>query len=146
MAFFRNDTVNLLNLHYGIHMLAMSGGGAFYEAFLLRAGVPPALVLASIALIVAGRFAIRPLMLMPARRFGLRPLVVAGTMLTALQFPSLAEVHGVGWELFAWCALAILGGQYGAAGVGVAEPIPRAAPRGARPRQRERQRPWHRRR
>jgi hypothetical protein len=109
MAFFRNDAVNLLNLHYAIHALAMSGGGAFFAAFLLRGGVPAEIVLASIALIVAGRFAIRPLMLVPARRFGLRPLVVAGTMLTALQFPLLAEVHGVGWQLFAWCALSSVG-------------------------------------
>jgi DHA1 family inner membrane transport protein len=109
MAFFRNDTVNLLNLHYGIHALAMSGGGAFFTAYLLRAGVPAPIVLASIALIVAGRFAIRPLMLVPARRFGLRPLVVVGTVLTGLQFPLLAEVHGVGWQLFAWCAFASIG-------------------------------------
>ena len=37
MAFFRNDTVNLLNMHYGIHALATAGGGAFFVAFLLRA-------------------------------------------------------------------------------------------------------------
>ena len=30
MAFFRNSTVNLLNLHYGVHALAISGGGAFF--------------------------------------------------------------------------------------------------------------------
>src|SRR5262245_9575153 len=30
MAYFRNTTVNLLNLHYGIHCLALSGGGAFF--------------------------------------------------------------------------------------------------------------------
>jgi hypothetical protein len=65
MAFFRNDTVNLLNLHYGIHALAMSGGGAFFAAFLLRAGVPAPAVLAAIALIVAGRFVIRPLCAAP---------------------------------------------------------------------------------
>ena len=41
MAFFRNSTVNLLNLHYGVHALALSGGGAFFAVFLLRAGVPP---------------------------------------------------------------------------------------------------------
>ena len=40
MAFFRNSTVNLLNLHYGIHALALSGGGAFWGVFLLRAGAP----------------------------------------------------------------------------------------------------------
>ncbi len=109
MAFFRNDTVNLLNLHYGIHALALSGGGAFFTAFLLRAGVPVPVVLAAIALIVAGRFIIRPLILPPAKRWGLRPLVIAGTVMTGLQYPLLAEVHGVGWQLWALCAISSVG-------------------------------------
>jgi MFS transporter, DHA1 family, inner membrane transport protein len=109
MAFFRNETVNLLNLHYGIHALALSGGGAFFLAYLLNAGVPAPAVLASFALILAGRFAIRPFILMPARRWGLKPLVIAGTVLSALQYPLLAEVHGVGWQLLALCAVASLG-------------------------------------
>jgi DHA1 family inner membrane transport protein len=109
MAFFRNNTVNLLNLHYGIHALALSGGGAFFAAFLLRAGVPAPAVLAALALILAGRFAIRPFVLAPARRWGLKPLVIAGTVMAGLQYPVLAEVHGVGWELLALCAVAAMG-------------------------------------
>lgn len=109
MAFFRNDTVNLLNLHYGIHALALSGGGAFYLAFMLEAGVPAPAVLGALALILAGRFVIRPFLLVPARRFGLKPLVIAGTILSALQYPLLAEVHGIGWVLLALCVLASIG-------------------------------------
>jgi MFS transporter, DHA1 family, inner membrane transport protein len=109
MAFFRNDTVNLLNLHYGVHSLALSGGGAFFAAFLLGAGVPAPVVLASFALILAGRFVIRPFVLMPARRWGLKPLVIAGTVLSGFQYPLLAEVHGVGWELLVLCAVSAVG-------------------------------------
>jgi hypothetical protein len=109
MAFFRNDTVNLLNLHYGIHALALAGGGAFYFAFMLAAGVPAPAVLAALALILAGRFALRPLLLVPARRFGLKPLVIAGTVLSSLQYPLLAEVHGVGWPLLLLCAVSSVG-------------------------------------
>ena len=109
MAFFRNDTVNLLNLHYGIHALALAGGGAFYFAFMLEAGVPAPAVLAALALILAGRFALRPLLLVPARRFGLKPLVIAGTVLSSLQYPLLAEVHGVGWPLLLLCAVSSVG-------------------------------------
>ena len=109
MAFFRNDTVNLLNLHYGVHSLALSGGGAFFAAFLLGAGVPAPVVLASLALILAGRFVIRPFVLMPARRWGLKPLVIAGTVLSGFQYPLLAEVHGVGWELLVLCAVSAVG-------------------------------------
>jgi MFS transporter, DHA1 family, inner membrane transport protein len=112
MAFFRNTTVNLLNLHYGIHTLALSGGGAFFSAFLLRGGVPAPAVLAALALILAGRFAIRPLVLVPARRWGLKPLVIAGTVMNGLQYPMLAEVQGIGWELLALCGVAAIGDAF----------------------------------
>lgn len=109
MAFFRNDTVNLLNLHYGIHVLALSGGGAFFAAFLVHAGVPAPAALAALALILAGRFVIRPFVLAPARRWGLKPLVIAGTVMTGLQYPLLAQVHGVGFGLLVLCAVSSVG-------------------------------------
>lgn len=112
MAFFRNTTVNLLNLHYGVHALALSGGGAFFAVFLLRAGVPAHGVLASLAAILIGRFFIRPWVLILGKRYGLKPLVIAGTILTALQYPLLAEVNGVGWPLLALCAVSSLGDTF----------------------------------
>ena len=112
MAFFRNTTINLLNLHYGVHALALSGGGAFFAVFLLRAGVPAPGVLASLAAILIGRFFIRPLVLPLGKRFGLKPLVIAGTILTALQYPLLAEVDGVGWPLFVLCVTSSIGDTF----------------------------------
>ena len=46
MAFFRDRTVNLLNLHYGIQSIALSGGGAFFAVYLIEAGVSVAWALA----------------------------------------------------------------------------------------------------
>jgi MFS transporter len=109
MAYFRNTTVNLLNVHYGIHCLALSGGGAFFLVFLLQSGVPAPGVLAAISSILLGRFVIRPGVLVLARRVGLKPLVIAGTVVTALEYPLLAEVHGVGPALFALCAVSAVG-------------------------------------
>ena len=63
MAYFRNNAINLLNLHYGIHSLALTGAGAFYTVFLLKAGVPVPAVLASLSAILFGRFLLRPLVL-----------------------------------------------------------------------------------
>src|SRR5262249_49783092 len=100
MAYFRNSTVNLLNLHYGIHCLALGGGGAFFLVFLLQSGVPAPGVLASLATILLGRFIVRPSVLVVARRVGLKPLVIAGTIAIGLEYPLLAEVHGVGPALF----------------------------------------------
>lgn len=109
MAFFRNTTVNLLNLHYSVHALAINGGGAFFAVFLLKAGVPVPGVLLAMAAILIGRFAIRPAVLPLGRRYGLKPLVIAGTIVTALQYPLLAEVHGVGWQLYALCIVSSIG-------------------------------------
>jgi len=64
MAYFRNSAVNLLNLHYGIHAIALSGGGAFFIAYLL---------------------------------------------LSAVQYPFLAAIHGVGFALLLVCLVAALG-------------------------------------
>ncbi len=109
MAFFRNRTVNLLNLHYAIHSIALTGGGAFFTVYLLRAGVSVPLVLVSLASILLGRFIIRPVVVPLAVRFGVRTLVIAGTFLSALQYPLLSFVHGVGPALFALCAMSSLG-------------------------------------
>ncbi|HKT19877.1 MAG TPA: hypothetical protein VJR47_17630, partial [Stellaceae bacterium] len=99
MAYFRNSAVNLLNLHYGVHSIALSSGGAFYLAYLLKAGVPAPGVLAALALILGGRFVIRPIVIPLGIRWGMRPLVIAGTVLSAIQYPLLAEVHGMGVTL-----------------------------------------------
>src|SRR5215510_10487743 len=104
MAYFRNNTVNLLNLHYGLHSFALSGGSAFFGVFLLKAGVRAPIVLTSIAAILLGRFLIRPSVLILAKRFGVKPLLIAGTVATSLQYPLLAEVDGVGASLFVLCA------------------------------------------
>jgi hypothetical protein len=112
MAYFRNNTVNLLNLHYGIHCLALSGGGAFFLVFLLQSGVPAPAVLTALAAILLGRFVIRPSVLVLARRVGLKPLVIAGTIATGLQYPLLAEVHGVGLPLLVLCAASAVGDTF----------------------------------
>jgi MFS transporter, DHA1 family, inner membrane transport protein len=112
MAFFRDRTVNLLNLHYAIHSIALSGGGAFFAVYLLKAGVSVPWVLTSLALILAGRFVIRPVIVPIAVHTGTRVLVIAGTLLSALQYPLVAEVHGVGPALFVLCFVAALGDTF----------------------------------
>jgi hypothetical protein len=52
MAFFRNNAVNLLNLHYGIHSIALGGGAAFFAVYLLKSGIPVPMVFVSLALIL----------------------------------------------------------------------------------------------
>ena len=109
LAFLSNNTVNWLNLHYGFHALALGIAGVFFASFLLAAGLPAPTVLAVLAAIFGGRFFIRPLILPLARRFGLKALVIAGTLLTAAQYPLLAQVHGLGMPLIALCVVAATG-------------------------------------
>lgn len=105
MAFFRNRTINLLNLHYAIHSIAMTGAGAFFAAYLVNAGVPLPGVFLTFAAILTGRFLIRPLIIGLAARHGMRLLIILGTLLNAAQYPLLALVHGVGTPLYALIAL-----------------------------------------
>jgi Major Facilitator Superfamily len=109
VAFFRNSAVNLLNVHYGLHAVAMSGGGAFFTVYLLKAGLSIPGVLVSLALILLGRFIVRPAVIGLSVRCGLRRMVMAGTLLAALEYPLVAEVQGVGATLvvlIVMCAMA----------------------------------------
>jgi MFS family permease len=112
MAFFRSRTVNLLNVHYAIHAFALSGGGAFFAVYLLKSGVSVPWVLATFALILAGRFIVRPIVVPIAVRTGMRAIVVAGACITALQYPILAEVHGLGPALIVLCVVAAVGDAF----------------------------------
>jgi len=109
MAFFGNRAINLLNLHFAIHAIALYGGGAFFFVYFLRAGLSPANILAFFAVILLGRFLIRPAIVPLAARWGLRRLLMLGTLVVALQFPLLAQVDGIGPKLFALIVVTSIG-------------------------------------
>ncbi len=112
MAFLGNRSVNLLNLHYGIHAIAETGGNAFFAVFLLKAGVSIPGVLLAVAGINLGRFLIRPLILVAGLRLGLKPLVVIGILAMAGQFLLLSHVDGPGWPLWITCGAGAVGGTF----------------------------------
>jgi MFS family permease len=95
VSFLGNRTVNQLNLHYGLHALAANAGGLFFAVYLLKAGLSAPWVLVSIALILAGRFCLRPLALMAGKRWGLKPTVMMGTLAQALPYLVLPYVTGI---------------------------------------------------
>ncbi|MFZ1990651.1 MAG: MFS transporter [Alphaproteobacteria bacterium] len=108
MAFFRNSTVNLLNLHYGIHQIAMTGGGAFVASYLLKSGVSIPGVFLFIAGMMMTRFIIRPLLIGIGMRIGLRALVAAGAIAGGLALLFVPEVHGIGLALFAFFSVSAI--------------------------------------
>jgi DHA1 family inner membrane transport protein len=112
MAYLGNSTINRLNLHYGIHVFALEGGGVFFRVFLLKAGMSPAAILVTVALILVGRFLLRPTVLVFARRFGLKAAVIFGTIVTAAQYPLLPYVHGFDMALAVFILMASLGDTF----------------------------------
>ncbi len=112
MAYLRNRAINLVNLHTGIQAFAQNMGGIFILVFLLRAGVSIPMALSAMALIFAGRFAVRPALLAFGMRVGLKPLVILGNLGIAAQYPILAFVHGLGLPLLAYCAVAAIGDTF----------------------------------
>jgi MFS transporter len=105
MAFFANSAINRVNLHFAIQALAANGGNVFFFAYLLHAGVSVPVTLLALVSMIAGRFVLRPMIIPLGKRWGVKPLVIAGVLLTAAMYPILGAVHGVGWPLFAYCAV-----------------------------------------
>jgi DHA1 family inner membrane transport protein len=112
MAYLKNSTVNFLNLHYGLHALALNGASAFFAVFLLKAGVPVPVVFAALAAILAGRFVIRPVILVLAPRCGLRALVIFGTVFSALPYFFVARAHGIDLMLWGFCVSSAIGDTF----------------------------------
>lgn len=102
MAFFRNTAVNMLNAHYGLHQIAIAGGGAFMLAFLLKAGVETPFIFLALVGILTTRFIFRPLVVPLAPYLGLRNLLVLGTFLSAFQYLFIAQVKGLDGWMLAW--------------------------------------------
>src|SRR6185437_6229872 len=105
MAFFGNDAINRVNLHYAVQSLASNAAGIFFFAYLLHAGISVPVTLLVFVSMVAVRFELRPLIMPLGKRCGLRWRVIVGALLHAVQYPILATVHGVGWPLVVYCAV-----------------------------------------
>jgi MFS family permease len=109
VSFLGNKSVNQLNLHYGLHALAANAGGLFFAVYLLKAGLSAPWVLASIALILAVRFCLRPLTLIAGKAWGLKPTLMLGTLFQALPYLILPYVDGLNAYWLALCLAWALG-------------------------------------
>jgi len=106
MKFFVNRDINFLAVHTVLMSFAEGLGTVFFTPFLLRAGLSPAQIFLAGAAILVLRFSLRPLVLIVASAVGLRRALILGTVLSAIQFPTIALVHGVGVTLALFCAIA----------------------------------------
>jgi MFS transporter, DHA1 family, inner membrane transport protein len=112
MAYFTNSAFNRVNLHSTLQALAAGLGGIFVFVFMLKAGVPTAWVLTAVSGMTAGRFFMRPAVLVLAKRFGVRNCLVLGVFGEALVYPLLPTVHGLGWPLAGVILFSALGSVF----------------------------------
>jgi MFS transporter, DHA1 family, inner membrane transport protein len=108
MSLFANPGVNRVVTHTALQHLAWGASAVFSVVFLLRAGLPAAVVFLVFAGVLLLRFALRPVVLLVAPALGLRRTLILGSVLLAAQFPALALVQGPGLGLALYCAVAAL--------------------------------------
>lgn len=104
-TFFTNRDINRLGAHMALVSLAWNLAGIFFAVFLLRTGLPLAQIFLLTAATLALRLALRPLVVILASRIGLRRTFIVGTLLSSLQFPAIALVHGIGPALILFAGI-----------------------------------------
>lgn len=96
-------------VHSGLQSFVEASGGIFIAGFLVSRGFSYSAALASFALILLSRFALRGLVLPLALRAGLRNTLLVGVMIRALSFALLPFVTAVGPLLALFLAISGLG-------------------------------------
>lgn len=107
-AFFKNKTVNLLNLHSGLHRFSNNIFDVFGAVYLLELGLSyPAVALAWVGSCII-RFLIRPISISVSQKIGLKKAMILGVMVNSGIFFALSQVTGLnGWLLFYMVYLAL---------------------------------------
>lgn len=102
-------TIRRIYAHAAMQSFVEASGGLFVVGFLVRQGLAPALALASFALILLSRFALRATVLPIAQAHGLRTVLLLGVLIRAVSFLMLPFVAGVGPMLVAYIVISGLG-------------------------------------
>jgi hypothetical protein len=112
MGFFANRGINRLALHTGLHQFAWCASGVFFGVYLLREGLPPAMIFLTGGATLLLRFLVRPVILYVVPRLGLGWTLAIGTLLSALQYPAIGFVHGADLALGAFALLGAFAGIF----------------------------------
>jgi hypothetical protein len=112
MGFFANRGINRLALHIGLHQFAWCASGVFFGVYLLREGLPPAMIFLTGGATLLLRFLVRPVILYVVPRLGLGWTLAIGTLLSAMQYPAIGFVHGADLALGAFATLGAFAGIF----------------------------------
>lgn len=102
-------TIRRIYAHAGLQSFVEASGGLFVVGFLVKQGLSPAFALASFALILLTRFALRAAVMPIAIAHGLRTVVLLGIGIRAASFLMLPMVAGIGPTLVAYILVSGLG-------------------------------------
>lgn len=103
------DTLRRIYTHTALQSFVEASGGLFVVGFLVNQGLSPALALASFALVLLSRFALRAAVMPLARAHGLRTVLFLGVVIRAISFVMLPFVDGIGAMLVAYILVTGLG-------------------------------------
>lgn len=101
--------IHRIYAHTGLQSFVEASGGLFVVGFLVKQGLSPALALASFALVLISRFALRAAVLPIAHAHGLRAVLLLGCGVRAASFLMLPFVEGTGLLLLAYILVSGLG-------------------------------------
>ncbi|MDP3549480.1 MAG: MFS transporter [Novosphingobium sp.] len=102
-------TIRRIYAHAGLQSFVEASGGLFVVGFLVKQGLSPSFALASFALVLLSRFALRAAVLPLAHRYGLRSVLLLGVVIRAASYIMLPFVSGLGPMLMAYILVTGLG-------------------------------------
>ncbi|HQS97189.1 MAG: MFS transporter [Novosphingobium sp. 17-62-19] len=102
-------TIRRIYAHAGLQSFVEASGGLFVVGFLVKQGLTPAFALASFALVLLSRFALRAAVLPLAHAYGLRSVLLLGVLIRAASYIMLPFVSGLGPTLVAHILVSGLG-------------------------------------
>jgi MFS family permease len=107
-SFFKNKTVNLLNLHAGLHRFSNNIFDTFGAIYLIHLGLSFPVVALAWAGSCIIRFFLRPLSVMFSKKIGLRKALIFGVVVNSGVFFVLSQINGLGaWLYFYMLYLAL---------------------------------------
>lgn len=102
-------TIRRIYAHAGLQSFVEASGGLFVVGFLVTQGLTPSFALASFALVLLSRFALRTAVLPLAHAYGLRTVLLLGVAIRAASYIMLPFVSGLGPMLLAYILVSGLG-------------------------------------
>lgn len=102
-------TIRRIYAHAGLQSFVEASGGLFVVGFLVKQGLSPSYALASFALVLLSRFALRAAVLPLAHAYGLRTVLLLGVAIRAASYIMLPFVSGLGPMLVGYILVSGLG-------------------------------------